>query len=111
MESVSPVVMVAGLISGAILGATLRTETEWKARHGAPGWQPFGTTSVIRIALNQLFWLAITLVVFGAVCVAILRIGNAYPLSNFDSKLLGGTWLLGVAIAKFVRYLYWRRRL
>jgi hypothetical protein len=111
MSSTLIVVGVFACLSGAIFGSSIRTQTEWKARRGAPGWQPFNGATPVGIALNQVFWLVCVAVLCALVVAIPLRAAAAYPLSGQASQVLGAAWLGGAAVGKLARYLYWRRRL
>jgi hypothetical protein len=104
------VVVAAGLASGAILGACIPTGTERRVRSGNVGWNPFSMASLLGIVLNQLFWMALVGAALTAVIVAILTVGKAYPLRGWDGRLLGGAWLAGAGLAKWMRYRYWKSR-
>lgn len=58
---------------------------------------------------NALLQLIIVGVLISAVSVGILSLDGAYPLSQHDKYALGFSFLLGAALAKWFRYLYWSR--
>ncbi len=108
-EPLSITVIVSGLCSGAIFGAAIVTETERKVRRNATGWSLFSNSHLLGVVLNQILWMIGLATIFLVVGVAILRIGNAYPLSQTDRYTLGVAWLVGLGTAKWLRYLYWKR--
>ena len=111
MEDVRLIVIgLAGLCSGAVLGAAIPTDTERKVRMSNSGWLPFSNGSLIGIVLNRLLWLAVIGGVLTVVCVGILRAGEAYPLSQTDRYLLAIALFSGAAVAKWGRYRYWKSR-
>jgi hypothetical protein len=103
-------ICLAGLCSGAVLGAAIATDTERKIRRGNTGWWPFPNASLVGIILNQVLWVAVIGALLTVVAVAILSAGDAYPLSQPDRYLLATSWVAGAAIAKFGRYRYWKSK-
>ena len=111
MEDVRFIVVgLAGLCSGAVVGAAIPTETERRVRKGYSGWWPFSNGSLLGIFLNQLVWLAILGAAFTLVSISILRLGAAYPPTQYDPYLLVVTMLTGAALAKWGRYWFWKNR-
>src|SRR6476620_6768403 len=104
------VIATAGVGSGAIWGITLSTETERKTRGGIPRLAVLSRHSILGIVLNAIIEIALIAAVVTVVAVAILRLGNAYPLNRTDSSVLAFSWLFGAALAKWFRYRYWKRR-
>ena len=105
---ISFVVIAAGLCSGAIVGAAISTETEQNVRRSKP-WTLFSNFHWVGIILNQVFWLLIIGAGLTIVAICILYFGSAYPLSKFDRYTLGISLLFGAGLAKFIRYLYWKK--
>lgn len=104
-------IVLAGVCSGAVLGACIPTNTERKIRSGNNGWWPFSNASMVGIIFNQLFWLTVVGCALTFVAVAILSAGEAYPLcQQYDRETLTLSWFIGAGIAKWGRYLYWKRK-
>lgn len=105
------VIVLAGVCSGAVFGASIPTSTERKIRDGNTGWWPFSNASIAGILFNQLLWLVVIGCVLTVVAVAILIAGKAYPLcQQYDREAFALSWFGGAGIAKWVRYLYWKRQ-
>ena len=103
-------VALAGLSVGGIVGASIPSETERQRRRGAPRWNVFANSTWAGILLNQIIFLVIVGAASLIAGVGILRLGGAYPLDGFDRYLLSGTILVGAAVVKWLRYLFWRSR-
>jgi hypothetical protein len=103
-------IALAGIASGAILGASIPTNTERKVRQGSTGWRPFSNASIVGIVLNQVLGLAVLGTLMVVVGVGILQAGSAYPLGQSDRYLLAGCLFAGAAVAKWLRYRYWKSR-
>lgn len=111
MDQPFPIIVVlAGLCSGAVLGVSIATETERRIRRNGAGWTLFNNSHWLGLILNEVIRLLILVLILTGVCVAILQIGNAYPLTQPDRYTLGGLWLAGALLAKWLRYEYWKRR-
>ena len=102
--------VLAGIISGGILGGSIRTATETKARRGAPPWLPFGHTSVLRIAFGQIVNLFVVAVLMTGAALLILRAAGISGLNGQRAQIFGVNWFIGAAVAKTLRYMYWRRK-
>jgi len=110
-ELTSVAVVVAALVSGIIFGFNLGTEVESKVRgYKKPLFSIFPSASLLGLALNQVFSLLIVSTVMVAVAVLILRVGNAYPLSQNDRYVFVIIWFASIAFAKYLRYNYWKRK-
>jgi hypothetical protein len=103
-------IALAGLISGAILGASIPTNTERKIRVSGAGWHLFSNASLTGVVLNQLLQLAVLGALVAGVLIGILRTASAYPLGQIDRYLLVGCLFSAAAIAKWVRYRYWKSK-
>jgi len=107
-ESISIVIVVSGLVSGAIIGVTIATHTERKVRRSG-GMTLFSNSNGLGVILNSVLTLFLVAVLFITVAVVILWLGGAYPLSQLDKYTLATSVLVGAAVAKWLRFLYWRR--
>jgi len=105
-ESISIVVVLSGLVSGGILGSTLATNTEKERRYRASK-SLFLNNSALGVMLNSILWLLLLSAIFTLVGMGILIAGDAYPLSQADRYVLAASWILGMFVAKWLRYLYW----
>jgi hypothetical protein len=104
------VICLAGLCSGAVVGAAIPTNSERKVRGGDTGWWPFSNGSLLGIILNQLLWLVFIAGLVAVVAIGILRVGEVYPLGQADRYLFAASLIVGAAAAKFARYRYWKSR-
>ena len=109
IETISPLVVLSGLVSGAIFGSFISTETEERVRPKRRKWALFSNQNIVGIALNQILALAVIATTMTVVGVAILKLGNAYPLSVADRYTLGISWFIGAGAAKWLRYRHWKR--
>jgi hypothetical protein len=103
-------IALAGIASGATLGAAIPTDTERKVRGGRTGWRPFSNQSIIGIVLNQVLLLAVLACLVGAIAIGILRVASAYPLGQNDRYLLAACLFVGAGSAKWARYRYWKAK-
>jgi hypothetical protein len=69
----------------------------------------FSNMHTVGVVLSQLIKLVLVLATLTVVGIAILRVGDAYPLSQFDRYTLGWSFLSGAGLAKWIRYRYWKR--
>jgi membrane associated rhomboid family serine protease len=104
------VVVLSGVCSGAILGACIPTETERKVRTRSFGLMLFSNGSITGILLNNIIGMLLVGTAFATVAIGILDLGHAYPLSGTDRYVLVAALFVGVALAKWLRYRYWKRR-
>src|SRR5258708_2165777 len=104
------IIAIAELCSGAILGASIPTETERKVRGGNAGWALFSNGSLVGIVFNQIIWLIFVGGGVTVIGVGVLRLGNAYPLLQEDRYFLACALVAGAVIAKWTRYRYWKSR-
>lgn len=109
METLRCIAIVfAGVASGAILGASISTETERKIRGPRAQWGVFPSSSILGVVANQLLHLALLGAAVVVVSVGALRLGDAYPLSQADRYFLAIALFVGAAAAKWLRYRYWK---
>lgn len=100
-------IVLAGACSGAILGASIPTETELNNRRGNLSRWPFWlwNNSILGIILNQLLLLIVLGSLIAFVAIGILNLANAYPLCQTDRHLLAISILVGAGLAKWLRYI------
>ena len=109
IEPISLIVAASGMISGGIIGVTISTRSELKIRGGDSLNRLFSYGRRLGPMSNALLQLVIVGVLISATSVGILSLGDAYPLSQHDKNAFVFSFLLGAAIAKWFRYLYWSR--
>lgn len=103
-------VVFCGSCIGAIIGAGMPSQVERKSGGRATRWQIFSNVTALGILLNELIQLVVVGVIVAIVGVSILRLGGAYPLSNFDGYVLVSSLFVAAAVAKWMRYRRWKRR-
>lgn len=108
IEIISPLVVLSGLISGAIFGSFISTETEERVRPKRRKWTLFLNQNIVGIALNQILALAVIATTMTLAGLTILKLGSAYPLSVADRYTLGTSWFIGAGAAKWLRYRHWK---
>lgn len=103
-------VVLCGSGIGAIAGAGIPSQAEQKSGRRATRWFIFSNVTAVGILLNELVQLIVVGVIVAIVAVSIFRLGGAHPLSNFDRYVLASSFLVGMAVAKWIRYRRWKRR-
>lgn len=104
------IVAASGLIAGAIMGASIGTETERKIRGEIPRLVIFPANSLIGICMNQVIELLLIAAVSTALGFGILWLGSLFPLVPPYFGYWGWFFLAGVGLGKWLRYRYWKRR-
>ena len=104
------VTAASGLGAGAVLGASIASETEWKIRGDVPGLVIFPRNSFVGIILNQLIALCLIAAAMALIGLGTLYLGGAYPVRADTQMIWAVSLLAGGFIAKWLRYRYWKRR-
>lgn len=109
-EYLSFIVILAGLSSGAFIGATLATDTERKKRPNAGKLKIFLESVGFGAMFNMIISTLIGAAIFILICMSILHAGDAYPLTQEERYSLTLSLLFGAAFAKWLRYIYWVKK-
>ena len=110
-ELPSAAVVISALFSGFILGLSLSTKVERKVRDTKKSLFTIShSASLFGFTLNQVFFLLIVSVFVVTAAVLIMRIGNAYPLSQIDRYAFVILWFASIIFAKYLRYCYWKNK-
>lgn len=97
-------------VTGFPLGLLIKSETERKLRGGLKPWLPFNPTNSWFLALDLLIKGALVAVAIFAPTYLLLKEFGYIPFSKQNYQVFWFFYLLSAAVAKSVRYAYWRIR-
>jgi hypothetical protein len=107
-ETISLIVVTAGFLTGSIIGAILPTNFELGLRSNASNSSIFDDSSTLGLNLNEVLRLMLFASILILIPLSVLHLGNAHPLTNIDRYTFVVLFIMSVAIAKWLRFLYWR---
>lgn len=98
------------LVAGFPLGLLMKSATERRLRGGVRPWLPFVATNGRTLALNVLIKIGLVAVAIFAPPYFLLRAFGYLPIGGRRFQFFWCLYWLSVVLAKFARYVYWRRR-
>jgi len=105
--------ILAGVCSGIAVGGFVATKTEQRIRGFQASIDPMDKVSAfetIKILISAIIEIVLVGCLALFIGLGILRMSGVGRLTGEAGSIFGCSWLVGMGIGKYIRYLYWKSR-
>ncbi len=100
--------ILIAIVTGFPLGLLIQSETERKRRGRHPPWLPFHPTNPWLLTLGLLIKGVLVAAIMFVPAYLLLKAWGYVPIGKQNFEVFWFVYLLSAAMAKLVRYAYWR---